>query len=75
MAKNKDEGKVKDEKLIKAYGDWQAAEARYAKAMAQFVKDGQPEGVPKSAALALAELRGAADAKMSTYFKRAVKAG
>lgn len=74
VAKSKDDGKSRDDKIAKAYADWQSAEGKYGEALARFTKDGQPESVSKASALALAELRGAADAKMSTYFKRAVKA-
>lgn len=60
------------DKVSKAFQDWQAAETAFAAALADFVKDGQPAKVKKSSARGLAELRGAADAKMGSYFKKAV---
>lgn len=60
------------DKLSKAFQDWQAAEVAFAASLAEFVKDGQPAKVKKGTARGLAELRGAADAKMGTYFKKAV---
>lgn len=62
----------KTDKLGRTFEEWQSAEVRFATALADFVKGGQPKQVPKSAALELAELRGAADAKMHQYFKRSV---
>lgn len=72
MSRDKRDGKDAGEKLAKVFDDWQVAEVKYATALAEFVKDGQPKKVTKSSALKLAELRGVADSRMGTFFKKAV---
>jgi len=60
-------------KVDKLYGEWRAAEARYAEALAEFGGEGPPAKVKKESALGLAEARSEADRARDRYFKRALK--
>lgn len=62
----------KSDKAEKAFEDWQAAEAKYAKVLAEHFADGLPDKVTKASALELAQLRSKADSNMDRFFKKAL---